>query len=160
MWITMMDIFSHNSLPETIDKPCWHCKDTFPFSPIGAPLKYHKQIVKENEICRCVDVFETEGIFCSFPCVKAWCITQSKNDIRYRDSGMLLALLYRKIYGEIIAIEPAGDWKLIDRWGGHLTIEEFRNTFCKLAYTVTPNLKRPTMLCVGTYIEELQSQSV
>ena len=167
MWVTMIDLIFDGPLPLTIGKPCWHCREIFKTSPIGAPLKYYKHTtdLKKIEIVNTHllrakmpldqnDFFETEGIFCSFSCCKTWCTEKAYIDIRYKDSGLLLELLYYKLFGKIGDIEPAGSWKLINKWGGHLTIDEFRSSFCKLAYTVTVNTKKPYMYSVGAFIEE------
>lgn len=166
MWIHMKD-FTTGSLPITTDKPCWWCRESFQTHPIGAPLKYHPH-VKEGKIydvCKCNldklnfnsetnDFFETEGIFCSFPCVKAWISEKAKTDVKYRHSGELLTQLYYKLYGKIEILPKAPSWKLINKWGGHLTINEFRNTYCTLHYIFTESSTKPFMYSIGHYIEE------
>lgn len=166
MWVHMID-FTFGSLPITTDKPCWWCRESFLTHPIGAPLKYHPHIKEGKMLNVCNsnlnklnlnsntnDFFETEGIFCSFPCVKAWVSEKAKTDVRYRYSGELLTQLYYKLYGKIIIITGAPSWKLINKWGGHLTINEFRNAHCNLHYIFTESSTKPYMYSIGRYIEE------
>ena len=172
MWINMVDIVAAGPMPIKTDKPCWWDRKTFETCPIGAPINYchdilssnMKEIVKANISklnlnCDMENYFETEGIFCSFSCAKAWIMEQSKVDIRYKDSSTLLNQLYYKLYGEIIDISPAPTWKILEKWGGHLSIEEFRNSYCVIQYIITPNIKRPFMFSVGNYVEEIREKS-
>jgi hypothetical protein len=165
--INMYDEVSNKQLPIYTDKPCWWCREKFKTSPLGLPLRYFakdnntkikKEVTKHLNISNIdpkdFDFFETEGLFCSFPCCKAYILDQ--NDIRYQKSVTLLSLLYFRLYGEIININSAPSWKVIDKWGGHLSIEEFRDSFCKVTYIITPNIKRPFMFSCGALIEEKQ----
>lgn len=168
MWITMLDYVTGGPLPVSTDKACWWCRDTFISCPIGAPIKYHshklsgpKKEIIENNLRKynlptdTNDFFETEGIFCSFPCVKAYISEElKKGNILYKDSTTLLSLLYFKLYGIVLVIDKAPTWRLIDKWGGHLPINHYRASYCKLEYTTTCNIKRPLMYSVGTLIEE------
>ena len=112
---------------------------------------------KRNLPVDTIDFFETEGIFCSFPCTKAYISEElKKGNIRYKDSPTLFTLLYLKLYGKVVVIEKAADWRNIDTWGGHLSINHYRGTFCKLQYKSTCNVKRPFMYSIGTYVEEIK----
>ena len=169
MWASMYDIVNGGALPLTTDRPCWWCKETFITCPIGAPIRYHphqtsghrKEIIennlrKDNFVTDTNDFFETDGIFCSFPCVKAHISDElKKGNIRYKDSATFLTQLYLKLYGKIVIIDKAPDWKNnIDKWGGHMPIDHYRSSFCRLSYTTTCNIKRPLMYSIGTYVEE------
>ena len=151
--------------------PIEYCPSTMSNSPLGRDskkLEYVKQkfinsnVVKErsdgsveNPSCKTgYDFFETEGIFCSFPCCKAYIIDKNGSNRKYKESCTLLTLMYYKLYGEIINIETAASFHIIKEWGGHLTLEEFRNSHCKLIYNITTNVKRPFMCATGIYIEE------
>lgn len=162
----MLDVTSNGSLPVTTTRPCWWCRSSFKTTPIGCPLVYHsqkhsgidKQYIEEkfklaNFPTDTNDFFETEGIFCSFPCCKSYILDQES--IKYKNSLSLLSMMYIIFYGE--NKEPivcAPSWKMLIDYGGSLTPEEFRKTFGKLSYVETVNLRRPYLFCSSQYIEE------
>lgn len=109
-WSVMIDVTVNGPLPNTIQKPCWWCRHKFSTKPIGCPLKYHSQkssgIEKErfeeklkaaNLPTTTNDFFETEGLFCSFPCCKAFILDQ-KGSVKYKESLTLLSLLFSILY--------------------------------------------------------------
>jgi len=51
-------------------------------------------------------------------------------------------------------IPIAGPVEVIDSYGGHLSIKEFRASFGFLQYETTINVKRPYMFSSSMYIEE------
>ena len=163
-WRNLIDITSSGPLPISTDKPCWWCRHGFKTSPIGCPLKYnsHKEgavvvaekFKKAGIKTKTNDFFETEGIFCSFPCCKAFIIDQ-RGIAKYQESLALLVLLLIKIHGtKIFEIPIAPSWKILKEYGGHMTIEEFRSTFGKIEYTPTVNMRRPYMFCSSQLLEE------
>lgn len=84
------------------------------------------------------DYYVTDGIFCSFNCCKAFILDNKHNNI-YEHSNMLLLKLYRDMNPEatktsIIRINPAPSWRMLQEYGGNLTIENFRNNFNKCLY--------------------------
>lgn len=97
----------------------------------------------------------TIGTFCSFPCVLAF-INRNKHDNLFRDSKALLYSMYYKLYGTELKIKPASDWQTLKNYGGALTIEEFRRSFCACNYVITPDVKRPFMVSVGKHVEAKQ----
>lgn len=86
-------------------------------------------IDKEN-----LDYFLTEGVFCSFPCVKAYIIENKTKNPKYDLSEMLLNLIYIKIFNVPPDIIPAHDWKLLKAYGGNLSIEQYRGELQKNIY--------------------------
>ena len=172
MWISMIDFTKAVFLPISTNKPCWWCRGQFATSPIGCPVRYYSNHISERKKDRIqqklqsinlpsdtTDFFETEGIFCSFPCCKAYILSKQHRS-KYNESCTLLTLMYQKLFGYIQIIKHAGSVHTIDIWGGHLTLQEFRDSFCQLTYNTTPNEERPFMcirpyMCAtGTYIEE------
>jgi hypothetical protein len=145
--------------------PCWWDRHTFVTKPIGCPIRYfHEQGAEIEKRVRekfkqynyntdAIDFFETEGVFCSFPCVKAYIIDKG-NKQKYKESLTLLTLLHSKVFGKVLSIPPAGSWKLLKEYGGHLDITSFRNTSGRVEYTETVNVRRPYMFCSSEYIEE------
>ena len=165
-WGNMLDVTSNGSLPSYTNKPCWWCRHLFKTRPIGCPLVYHphkkegvdkerfEEKLKAANISRDGnDFFETEGYFCSFPCCKAYILSQ-RNNMKYKDSAGLLSLLMYSIYRRRDIIPAAPSWKLLKDYGGHLTIQEFRSSFGKLEYEETINTRRPYMFCSSQYISE------
>lgn len=90
---------------------------------------------KENKIT--IDnnnFYETDGIFCSFNCVMAY-INENKNKSIYNLSHTLLLHMYKDLNDEHVDhIVSAPHWRLLKSYGGHLTIEEFRESFNKIEY--------------------------
>jgi len=84
--------------------------------------------------------FVTDGVFCSFNCVKAY-IMDNHNDRMYEYSNHLLNLLYKYCTGSYYngRIIPAPSWRLLKSFGGHLTIQEFRKSFDIVEFIDTCN---------------------
>ena len=143
--LTMHDYLMYGPLPIRTDLNCWWCRHPFKTSPLGVPIRYE---AKKEE-----DYFETDGVFCSFPCCLAYIYDNPKTPL-YREADVHLHHLYYKIYGKYRKIEPAPTWKILKDYGGHLSIREFRENFTDMIYTITLNVKRPYMFTTGTYIEE------
>ena len=112
---------------------CWWCRYSIPENLLllGCPIKYHKA----NQSLGKDEHFETEGFFCSFNCVLSYNNDVSQHNIRYRETGGLIYLLYKKLFGFYpyqMNIKPAPSWKILKAYGGDMTIQEFRNTFQKV----------------------------
>jgi hypothetical protein len=165
-WVNMYDFTVNGCLPISTDKLCWWCKHNFSTAPIGCPLKYyeHKYSGKDknrieerlkslNLNFETNDFFETEGIFCSFPCCKSYILSMKGNPL-YKDCSSNLTYLYFLIIGRIDNIPMAPSWKLLKAFGGHLSIKEYRATFDVLDYKETTNTMRPYMYSNSRYIEE------
>ena len=165
--INMVDVHDYGSLPIYTSKPCWWCRHSFNTCPIGLPIEYyphepssHKKIAREAALTKANlsldmnDFFITDGLFCSFPCCKAF-NKDCRDEIKYQESLTLLLLLYSKLTNRtVLTIPEAPHWKLLKAYGGHLTIEEFRQTFGKLEYIQTPNIKRPYMYTCSSIVQE------
>jgi len=154
-------------LPLQTDKCCWWCRHKFTTFPIGPPLHYYphndknpmninvqKYFEQKNIIFETNEFFETEGIFCSFECCKAYLIDNNNKTI-YSRSLTLLTLLFQKIMGyNPENIEPASSWKILKNYGGGMEIEEFRKSFGKNDLTI--NIKRPYQFIIGHYFENIK----
>lgn len=89
-----------------------------------------KYSIEEN------DIYETDGIFCSFNCCIAYIndMENTKNPL-YKNSESLLLKIYYDIFGNNISeIIPAPHWRTLQDFGGHLSIEDFRNSFNRIEY--------------------------
>jgi hypothetical protein len=83
----------------------------------------------------------TDGIFCSFNCTLAF-IKDNNNDMFYRESYSLLHGMYEAFIGQKIKkMTHSPHWRLLDRFGGHLSIEEFRRSFNTVEYEFIFNLR-------------------
>lgn len=171
--VTMVDFSKMNGvMPSATDKNCWWCRNKFSNQPIGIPIMYYpdtnafelgassngvliqKYFEKENIILNENDFFDVEGIFCSFPCCKAY-IKEHQFNSKYKYSQSNLTLLYAKLYEELdLDIPCAPSWKILEDYGGTLTIEQFRDSVDKKYYNLTTNIKRPYMFITGIYFEE------
>ncbi len=79
------------------------------------------------------DFYETTGMFCSFNCCMAY-IKDNKNNPLFEMAEMLLTNIYNEITGDDKTIIPAPDWRLLNEYGGNITIEKFRDSFGKVEY--------------------------
>ena len=101
------------------------------------------------------EYYETDGIFCSFNCCKAY-IKDNKHNILYENSENLLVKLYNDIHkcpDPNIVINAAPSWRLLREYGGHLSIQQFRENFNKSMFIydgIVKNIFKP----IGTLFEE------
>lgn len=173
-WPNMVDGNSGGVLPRMSNKPCWWCRCCFTSAPVGCPLRYNssktsgidkdrmvERLSKNNLPTDTTDYFETEGIFCSFPCTKAYIISQGTSAL-YKESLTLLTLLCKILYNTDPLSSPipvAPSWKLLKEYGGHLTINQFRSSFSRIEYRETVNVRRPYMYCSSKYISETKNRT-
>lgn len=168
-WVNLIDINQNGALPRYTQKPCWWCRSTFKTRPIGCPIEYHshksegldkkrfEEKLKESNLPTDTnDFFETEGIFCMFPCVKAYALQQISitKSAKYKKTLTLITSLFLKIFGNISTIPTADTWKVLKDWGGHLTPEQYRSSMGRLHYEETINQRRPYVYSSSLYIKE------
>lgn len=80
------------------------------------------------------DYYETDGIFCSFNCCKAF-INDNKHKAIYDDSNRLLIQMYNQIFGtKINHIKEADNWRLLEKAGGFIKINKFKENFNHVNY--------------------------
>lgn len=120
---------------------CWHDRHPFDTIPLGCPLKH----VGDN-------VFITTGVFCSFPCMNKF-LKRRRGKSKYKNSSTLMTYIYFNMTGKLDQIPYAGSWKLLKKFGGHLSIDKFRESFDKLEFITSVN-NIPTMLPLSEYITE------
>lgn len=113
------------------------------------PTPENHILVKPN------DVYETDGVFCSFNCCKAWIIDNRPNPM-YQQSMMLLSRIFSTIYQtKNINITEAPHWRTLKNYGGDLPIIKFRDSFYKIEYKSRGIVSRvPKFISVGTLYEE------
>jgi len=79
------------------------------------------------------EYYITDGIFCSFNCAYAFALN-NENNPDYSLSKSLLIDMYEKLFETEFTIFPAPSWCLLAQYGGHLSIDEFREQFNKIEY--------------------------
>lgn len=123
----MVDLYNDKIMkPEPTDISCWWCAHNFTNNPIHIPDKY----IDEK--------YYVFGFFCSLNCAAAYIIDNNDYKMYTRYSFFL------KMY-ELNEIKCSPDWKYLKKFGGNLTIEEFRTehvlpnkypNIIQLAYTI------------------------
>ena len=86
------------------------------------------------------DIYLVDGIFCSFPCCMAFIQDNQHKNPLYTESECLLRQMYQKIFDSIdysIPIMTAPSWRLLQEYGGHLSISDFRKGFDNTHYIDT-----------------------
>ena len=78
----------------------------------------------------------TDGIFCSFNCCLAF-IKDNWHNIIYNNSEYYLNKIHYQFFKKFHKIIPAPSWRLLTKFGGHLDIEKFRNSFDNIEYIET-----------------------
>jgi hypothetical protein len=114
----------------------------------------------EDKSCKKIDLIDTEyyqtdGIFCSFNCLLSFIDDNSINPLYYNSKNLLLKM-YKDYFGKIGNIEKAPHWRLLKSYGGHLSIDDFRNSFYKIEYISTGNTLSniPKCIPIGHIFEE------
>ncbi len=163
---------------------CFWCKNPFSTKPIGIPIKYvpnqvvkkyHSHIskdtytIKENigvDGCRDIsgseqlslkrgDYYETDGVVCSWNCNMAF-INDNKHNPLYANSAVLVIKMHNDFMGtKCVVITPAPHWRMLEQYGGSLSIVKFRDGFGKIDYECH-GLTRvmPKFLAIATLFEE------
>ena len=178
--VSMID-FSTEQDVRKLRYNCFWCRHKFDSEPLGCPIRYVskvatksyyseiskdiytiKQNIQSNKVISDMsDVtkdsyYETDGIFCSFPCTLAF-ILDNKHCRMYDNSKMLLLNIYNNLRedGKISHINSAPHWRLLQEYGGHMSISEFRNSFAKADYNRYGTTRNyPKFKSVGILYEE------
>ena len=135
-------------------------KDTYTIKENISKMK--KKIISDNESTKYFldinekEYYDTDGIFCSFNCCKAF-IKENKHNILYENSENLLIKLYNDINNccePNIIINCAPSWRLLREYGGPLSIHQFRDNFNKSIFTYDGIIKKNIFKPIGTLFEE------
>ncbi len=185
--LTMIDCVNSKNILECsvcIDSACFWCRNKFEGYPIGCPIRYipsqlnktltsvitgESYTIKENvpmvniadtQVLSQTQIFETDGIFCSFSCCLAF-INDNYHNSMYKMSKTLLMNMYYIANGQSVnnvivdPLRPAPSWRLLKEYGGLLTIEEFRSSFNKTDYSEIHTVKNiPKSRAVSFMYEE------
>lgn len=118
--------------PNWRDLRCWNC--ALPLESPPVPLAF----------ARSAGFFKVHGIFCGFPCAKAWQLDRS-GFCTGSEVLLLTGEMAREVYGlrsTDIGLAPPG--RLLQMFGGPLTPEEFRSA-PPLAIVTPPFITIPEM---------------
>src|SRR3990172_7934468 len=130
--ITMLDYINAGCLPERTDLCCRYDGQPFSTAPIGIPIKYINTSQQSY--------FLTFGVFCSFPCCLAF-LRDNGHKMFFKKSESLLYNLYYKLYGKEMVSKAAPELECLKIYGGILSVDEFRASFCSKTFKITPNIK-------------------
>ena len=73
----------------------------------------------------------------------------------YLYSEQLLLKMYHDVFGEnALPLEPAPSWRLLQNYGGHQSIDEFRKNFYKVEYHQLDNIIFPNTKSIGFLFEK------
>lgn len=128
--------------PQRTNVHCWHCAHGFDTPPIGIPV--HKPDGAP---------YELYGVFCSFGCMKTFNATRPCHERAV--SGQLIHEMLRDVYGVIDVVGKAPPKQMLTKFGGSMTIEEFRQS----SATKTINIITPPLMAVKTFYEEIPTVS-
>jgi len=160
--LSMVDINNINLKTTSNIYNCYWCNHCFDSYAIGCPIRYvpkqcvktyysniskddykikeditsekYKQLKNEDAYSLKNSYYETDGVFCSFNCCKAY-IKENRHQKIYNTSMTLLNKMYFDITDQYCKnIIEAPSWRNLKEYGGHLDIEDFRNGFNKIAY--------------------------
>lgn len=113
----------YKTIPKKTDILCWWCCHKFDGIPRFMPTKYDP--VRQR--------FRVTGNFCSWPCVRTY-----MEDERRITNTLLLKLVWI-IHGKRYDINKAPPRQTLKRFGGRMTIDEFRNNDPNVYYEVNTN---------------------
>ena len=121
------------------DIACWWDGHQFDNMPIGLP---HKMV--QNKLL-------VTGCFCSFECAMAYNLCQ--RDFKVSERTSLLKLLFRKLYPDQDDNIKYSPRKVLQKFGGNLTIEEYRDNLRKPQKEV--RVLMPPIISFAPQIEEI-----
>ena len=139
-------------------------QENFKTSEASKNIPFIFSVVKDNKNCsfeiKKEEVYISDGIYCSFNCCKAF-INDNKHNQLYEFSDMLLVKLFNDIMTQEknlnlnkINIIPAPSWRLLEEYGGHLSINEFRENFNKITYDYHGIIKKDLFKPISHIYEE------
>jgi hypothetical protein len=146
--VSMIDHKTNNQVDNSYH--CFWCKNPFHNLPIGCPIS-HKLATRTTSYTSKINsndysiteethtkpedtIYTTDGAFCSFNCCMSY-IDDNRTDTTYKYSKSLLMSMYNHMFKtKTTLISPAPHWKTLREYGGHLSIEEFRDGFDSIEY--------------------------
>lgn len=123
---------------EKTDVACWWCTCGFDTAPCFIPERYDN------------DKYYVFGCFCTFNCAVSYNLNMG--DYKIYDRYSLIKKLYQCIFSTDDDIIMAPSKEVLDKYGGPLTINEFRKNFklCNKEY----KMLMPPMVPIIPFVEE------
>jgi hypothetical protein len=129
--------------PKTTNVLCWNCRHPFEGVPVSAPMQF--DIVNH--------VWEVKGVFCSLNCCKRYLIEEESYNTPSR--MMWLRLFGKRYFNFEGNIKPALPFESLLKYGGHLSIEAFRQAHVAHGTTVRkiekPFVSFPTVFSLSIH---------
>lgn len=121
---------------------CWHDKQPFDEEPICIPYEYS---VKKDHLGKKMHTFRGPGSFCSIFCLWAYLSEELRKQYYARDPRIEKAVQHTRLafglmFDDGVTLKAAPDWRLLDCFGGHLPLSEFRQASYNKTYVKMPNL--------------------
>ena len=117
---------------------CWHCTYNFDTYPLFLPEKFQN------------NKYYVFGNFCGFACMFAY--NDSLDDYRRNIRNSLIKKLYTDIFHTDCNIKSAGPREVLEKFGGPMPIDKYRDT--KIICTKTVRINIPPMIPLLSYYEE------
>jgi hypothetical protein len=130
-----------NSYYSVITKDFYKISENLPPGMIDIKQKLGEVDIVEN------DYYLSDGIFCSPFCAKAF-IKNNKGNPLYVKSEFLLSTIYRKMTGDESYIKSSPHWRMLKKFGGPMSIEQFRDQSKNCIYNKTEFVQK---MCKNIY---------
>jgi len=159
---------------------CFWCRHPFSNDAIGCPIaiENNKMLKKYTSAINNVEynivdelplskipnndqhmIYTTDGVFCSFNCCVSYINDNKKDNNLYDNSYSLLLRLYRDMTNvPVNKIQPAPHWRLLERYGGHLSISQFRDEMDIVKYCDKGMLRHHIIFNPVTWIYDKKIQ--
>jgi hypothetical protein len=177
LWLIDYDLVKQTTMPTQTERRCDHDHHTFSNNPIGCPMHYinlednslrvqtifDKLKLKNLKFPPKSEIFITQKVFCSMNCLYTFIQEKRKTDIYYEKSITLFTLLLQKmekIYGKNLQVTATPPLETLICYGGHLTIDEFRNVNGRLIYELSRDIQTPLFFPAGEIIEEMMGNKM
>ena len=144
------ELHSSKKLMDNTSIPCFYCTEPFSTKPLGIPIQFVPSIIMyqnedksisqkyistdkelENAMKKGLKIvhknyFEVDGNFCSFSCMLSF-VALRENDYRNKDVNSLMRQMHYKLFKTPLTCKGAPDIRLLKKFGGHMSIQEFRS---------------------------------
>lgn len=110
--------YHKNVVDPTSCKPgtvCWYC--TEPFQKLYQCPRFHDH---------CTDTYVMEGCFCSYSCAKAYAI-ETMDRGRTSENACTYIDRIARLHGHKEPVQRSPHWSCLEKFGGYMTIDAFRN---------------------------------
>lgn len=104
-------VIQEGEWPSSTDVFCWHCCHPFDGPPLPLPTRWDAQR----------NIFHVMGTFCSWGCMKAYSLQQPRLHCTNE-----ITLFHKACTGKLSSIRSAPPRIILEAFGGHMSIDEFR----------------------------------